>query len=316
MISTPTLFVLGAGASIPYGFPSGARLREVICRMLHGPDFNFRCDQVAPFGFEPADVKRFVKAFLYSSIQSIDAFLARRTEFSSLGKLLIASYIGAGESRESLFGTNNDDKWYHALWNAMLFDVHKIEELASNRVRFVSFNYDRSLECFLHEATKNAYGVEDEIAIREWSKLAILHVYGSLGKFCFQPMNDGRIYRSELSQQDLAIASSGIRVIPEARDDDDNFALARNWFDWATRIYFLGFGFDPLNIRRLDLASVIEAINPQQRKLTTVYASTFGLTDAEASVGKAALCAGHQKFHLGNPSWKNLQFIREYALLP
>jgi hypothetical protein len=31
MITKPTLFILGAGASIPYGFPSGWDLRNRIC---------------------------------------------------------------------------------------------------------------------------------------------------------------------------------------------------------------------------------------------------------------------------------------------
>ncbi|WP_156096076.1 hypothetical protein [Methanobacterium sp. SMA-27] len=37
MIKTPTVFVLGAGASIPYGYPSGEKLREEICHELEDP---------------------------------------------------------------------------------------------------------------------------------------------------------------------------------------------------------------------------------------------------------------------------------------
>jgi hypothetical protein len=34
MIRTPTVLVLGAGASQPYGFPSGAELAESVCRHI------------------------------------------------------------------------------------------------------------------------------------------------------------------------------------------------------------------------------------------------------------------------------------------
>lgn len=32
MINTPTVFILGAGASVPYGYPTGASLRASIIR--------------------------------------------------------------------------------------------------------------------------------------------------------------------------------------------------------------------------------------------------------------------------------------------
>ena len=37
MIETPTLFVLGAGASKPYGYPTGPELRsEIVPTLFHG----------------------------------------------------------------------------------------------------------------------------------------------------------------------------------------------------------------------------------------------------------------------------------------
>ena len=36
MIETPTVLVLGAGASMPFGFPSGKRLVALICDLLNG----------------------------------------------------------------------------------------------------------------------------------------------------------------------------------------------------------------------------------------------------------------------------------------
>jgi hypothetical protein len=36
MITTPTVFILGAGASKPYGFPDGAGLREALLQGVIG----------------------------------------------------------------------------------------------------------------------------------------------------------------------------------------------------------------------------------------------------------------------------------------
>src|SRR5262245_54283975 len=85
MIRTETVFVLGAGASEPYGFPTSATLRRWIC------DSNLRKQMLVRPLADKCGIKddltlNFCNAFHNSAINSIDAFLAKRSEYTDIGK--------------------------------------------------------------------------------------------------------------------------------------------------------------------------------------------------------------------------------------
>ena len=107
------------------------------------------------------------------------------------------------------------------------------------------------MEYFLHLATKNTFGVDDEKAQQALQELEVLHVYGNLGNFHYLPRAGARQYFDVLNHEALHTAANGIQIIPEARNDGEAFKGARNLCAEAVNIGFLGFGFDPLNIDRL-----------------------------------------------------------------
>lgn len=76
MIDRPTVFVLGAGASAPYGFPLGRPLLEKVARRFTkgSNEFTQALEQV---GFEFDWMHRFGKELLTCGRSSIDAFLKR-----------------------------------------------------------------------------------------------------------------------------------------------------------------------------------------------------------------------------------------------
>jgi hypothetical protein len=151
-------------------------------------------------------------------------------------------------------------------------------------VRFITFNYDRSLEFFLHESTKGTYVLNDGAAYNNWSRLQVMHVYGSVGDFDFaNPANPPRPYSTEINPRTLGAAAGGITIIPEGRDEASVFKTARKWFDWAQHVYILGFGFDRLNCERLGFWSVLEADRPINKKLPAIVATVVGLTPVEVT---------------------------------
>ena len=85
------------------------------------------------------------------------------------------------------------------------------------------------------------------------------------------------------------------------------------WFDWAERVCFLGFSFDPLNVRRLGLADVIRTKVAKGQALP-VFASVYGLTAAEVGAAARGVCDG-RAFNSGHRQWKNLETLREFGLL-
>jgi len=101
MIREGTVFIIGAGASAPYGFPVGSGFRDDIC-------LNFRKD-IEKFGVSSIDVldmleqaDEFVERFRKSQIL-IDKWLSLNRRFENIGKLAIVNSIVKHEKLEELF---------------------------------------------------------------------------------------------------------------------------------------------------------------------------------------------------------------------
>jgi hypothetical protein len=291
MIRRKTVFVLGAGASKPYGLPLGAELRKYICQ--GGSQHNLAQVFYEHCGISRHETERFCGLFMRSGRGSIDAFLANRSDLSTLGKLAIAYELCIKEIPDTVFRIENTDNWYSTLWDKMVEDVTSGLDISRNKVRFVTFNYDRSLELFFHEASKSNFNLDEKNAYQAWSRIEILHVYGSLGKLDSENPLTFRPYTPEITGQSLQIAANGIKVIPESREEDDrDFLLAQDWFAWAEEIVFLGFGFDSLNVKRLGLHGVMVRLNLEKRPLPRIWASVHLKTASEQAVIYEALCNG------------------------
>lgn len=291
---------------MPYGFPSGAQLRHKLCSSAPGGALKKH------FGIDELKVFSFSRAFLMSRQPSIDTFLAKRDDLVEIGKLCIAVTLCSLEQASSLFKPDCDDDWYLPLWSAMQDDAHAPASIATNPVRFVTFNYDRSLECFLLEAIKNSFRATDEESARVCSRISIQHVYGQLGAFRWHDGSTGRVYAYGNTADDIEAAAKDIRVIPETREDDSTFQAVRASVEWAEQICILGFGFDPLNMQRLALHSVFEWLTERGKKPPPVFASTYGMTPAEvARVGQAYFSRTN---FIPFPH-KNLMTLRESGVL-
>jgi len=313
MIKIPTVLVLGAGASMPYGLPSGASLRDAICIGALDEKSALAGFLRAECGIGDNERTAFGRALLGSRLLSIDTFLSRRSEFARIGKQCIAFELCRQESAYSLTRLGNDDDWYSYLWDILTFGAHDAAHLRNNRLRIVTFNYDRSLEYMLHEATKHTFRLDDAAALAAWRLIGIRHVYGQLGDFDVSLSASARPYNGDAGVASVNVAATGIRVVPEARTDDDVFNLARRWFADAQQIIFLGFGFDPLNVERLGLADVISHLSDQNSPVPTVFASVLGKTPTEIRLINQTLCPPPGNFVVeGN---RNLMALRNWSVL-
>src|SRR5262245_39612944 len=97
-----TVFVLGAGASIPYGFPSAPGLRHLICTETTRPG-DPRHAILMEMDFTYEEVEQFRVALARSWASSIDMFLSTRKRFWEVGKAAIALTIATFENHNSLF---------------------------------------------------------------------------------------------------------------------------------------------------------------------------------------------------------------------
>src|SRR5260221_3687649 len=160
MITTPTVFVLGAGASVDFDFPVGkALLNQVVASLRSSSTIR---EHVLAAGFSPKDVEDFANALRFSAEVSIDAFLEKRPAFMNIGKAAMAAALINCENTEHIFSERGGLNWLQYLIGKM--QGPSFEAFAENRVTFVTFNYDRVLEHYLCTALENAWGkTQDEV---------------------------------------------------------------------------------------------------------------------------------------------------------
>ena len=182
MITKPTVLILGAGASTPFGFPSGEELVSRILEYLEGGHPARDVLSHAIRALEPSrTIDEFHEALFYSGRMSIDAFLEHNSQFLEVGKMAIASVLVPLENERTLFSASSN--WYKLLFKYL---NTRFDEFAENKLSILTYNYDRSLEQFLLTALRYAYqGMKDEY-VHCWdqlSRIPIVHLHGSLGEF-------------------------------------------------------------------------------------------------------------------------------------
>lgn len=299
------VFVLGAGASCPYGYPSGARLREWICLPGGFKDsyFNYRYQRDIDRAKENRlPIDGFIKAFSKSSKQSIDLFMATNPKLAPTAKYVIAFVTFKAEERsqfreeakiaqESYSSSPYRDRakdflakgyfqgedWYLYLFNRLTASLIKpdvLPDFSDDKIAFITFNYDRSLEHFLYESLSNSF---KEVPVAEiiqcLKKLKILHVYGQIVPLKWQDSEQGVDYKPQITEPLLQKSVANIKTIYEQKESPE-LRDAQQLLTQAEQIFFLGFGYAPENMEVLGLPGII---SPQ----CLVYGTGFNLIPEE-----------------------------------
>lgn len=267
MITIPTVFVLGAGASVPYGFPTGKRLRDDICKHFKHELETLIEEVGSPTGVEVMgkEAGSFARIFYESSTTSIDLFLARNQEFSEIGKKAIVLNILKAEKnsrfREDAEGENQD--WYSHLFENMTRELIKPESynlFGKNEISFITFNYDRSLEHFLYKSLSNSFrSIPEEKITAELKKIPIFHVYGKVDKLPWEERPKTRHnlgYGGHYGLDIIQRMTGNIRLIHERSNENDRDMIQT--ISQARRVFFLGFGYATENLNILDIPKVLD----------------------------------------------------------
>lgn len=268
MVKTPTVLVLGAGASQPFGFPTGTELYASACEFLSDP--KSRVSQALVRAEIDQDVlDYFAEALRHFGGRSVDQLIQDQPDFDVVGRATIAAILARRELDGPLF-TVAGAHWYKDLFDRLRPDPgYPFEAIADNRLSVVTFNYDRSLEHFLFTVIKTSLGHgRDAEAASLARSIPIVHVYGSLGEYPFDRPDDGVPYGPLNLPLNLPRIAAGIQLLDPTRKGrlDEAHDLLRE----AKRVAFLGFGFDPLNLDRIRSAWDGES------GLPVCYATTVG----------------------------------------
>jgi len=259
MINKATVLILGAGASCPYGFPTGLQLKAHICKALLGLDtstydvnremtfvndmelywalknlpLETDPDHINYLKHEPdkvdSEIKKFVRGFaedlMLSPDASIDAFLEHHPDYEDIGHRAIASVLLPYETQASLFDswldkwTDSTNKEQH--WYQYFFPRlnSTLENFGNNDIAVVTFNYDRSFEYFLLRAIRAKYKGIDWQEAKQ--KLRTIPIIHLYGKL-------GSLTPSEVDS-DPPVGYGGVEKIPST----GTFLLSREKIDQA-----------------------------------------------------------------------------------
>ncbi len=275
MITKNTVFILGAGASSTYGFPTGNDLTSTITANLRPLKRNQKRLGIdwliflqSEFGIPEQEIHAFQSQLNLSKI-SVDAFLEYRPEFLNVGKLAIALALISAEHENKLFNAKRN--WLDYL--RLKLDA-PFNEFGNNKISFINFNYDRSLEQYLFTVLRNTYGKSDDECSEQINKIPILHVHGRIGALPWQK-GKARLYDNQITTESVRLASDQIIVMSEGQKTSPVFQRAFNLLSDAheNRIYFLGFGYHDLNLERLR----INEIEKKAKVKPFAYGTSYGL---------------------------------------
>ena len=275
-MSAPVVFVLGAGASVDLGFPTGIGLRDHIVQDLswahaspHRVGDRTSRMRLVLTGNQPfADAAALIESEMRSR-NSVDHYLLSRShqpEVVTLGKLAILNIIRLHELGSTLRFRQDVMKtdvfmntWMGRLLSHLLAGVsaERPEELF-DPVAFINFNYDRSLEHFFYHAVQRALTLSPAKAKAVMERLIVHRPYGSVGPLPWQQPGGPDFEEGVPQLTEAAISSLKTYCdLPDMREGQKEWSAL---MAEAQMVVFLGFGFDPQNVAILGRSAGARAI--------------------------------------------------------
>lgn len=319
MFDRLTTLVIGAGASCELDFPSGAGLISQIIEFLNRDNrnafgfsnFDIIDDLQAIAQANGTSPQKTSTPFLHAAdaileglfwSRSIDNFLFThrdKEQLVSLGKAAIAnrilkaefeSSLMTGDSRMSaqrharqptLKDANFRKSWFVPFLRLLMSQVVWSEFAQSlKNVRFVIFNYDRSVEQALYMAVQEHFGVSAELAAESLREVQFLHPYGDLGILPWQSSNDESVpFGGGITRPNSFEIGKKLQTFTESIDSL-RVAEVRKAVAEAETLIFLGFGY---------LQQNLQLITSGKHNASKVLATTYGISPADYPTVRNAL---------------------------
>lgn len=246
-----TTFILGAGASIPYGFPTWRALSEGLLSQQMAETFH-------EAGFADEDISAFREKYGLSGSTSIDDFLMYNDKFREIGSFGISRIIADSENLSDLMQNENvPSRWYGQLFSKLAsripyplndcFGQDLSEEVAWNL--FITFNYDRSIETFFWNRMVHGMGCGEQFANQMILGCRFVHPHGMIGRYGWE--SQGLDYGK--TQRHSWLKGCHVTTIQIPKSPFYGRDVLDLIHQLPSRICFLGFGFHELNLQRLHL---------------------------------------------------------------
>jgi hypothetical protein len=260
MITRPITIILGAGASNNYGLPIGTGLvKDILSNVDAASDELSMIARVS--GQSSERLKAFRQNLEQSQISTIDSWLEKNPDFRPIGKMAVCTAILLREDLTNLAGD-----WYGTLWNRMTNGLNTLADFRSlNKLRIITYNYDRSLEYFLYGAIQGTYGASPQEAAEAVQHMPIVHIHGMSGKpdWFNEGAPEGKCPYGVMEAmghaevwQKAAMIYEQIHLAFESQDPVKQHMsgpalTVRSYMEGAEEIHFIGFGFHRQNLEKI-----------------------------------------------------------------
>src|SRR5262245_2637420 len=249
MITKPTTFIVGAGASQPYGLPVGRKLKSEAIEQLNEPNNDvFRLIRIAlntkDASFKDSrlavkHIEYFLEHLKEHPGDSIDEFLEdRRNEpiVVSIGRAVIAVLLG-GALKSGVKALPTETDWLREVIRTMRINAATPDEFVekNNQLRFVTFNFDTIIEQRLPRFIHQLYGGSSTKALPQ-----VIHVHGQLQDVPQEPFLLSGHHISSLWVQWIIQTMDRINVTSDTIEESI-LSEARAAISTASVVHFTGF---------------------------------------------------------------------------
>lgn len=266
------VFVLGAGASKPYGLPTATELANFIM-----------ADPVVEIGERFSDERKqlardlshkYARKFRMAGLDTIDEFVSHHPDLQDWARQIIALKLLKPQryvTRTGSLGAN----WYRWLANHFL-DNHKF----ARQIDIVTFNYDLTLELALTQMLCGRSSLSLRDAWELVDHAPIHHVYGRLKDSraldLLQALMDELPGDESVAHEELADAGSEILVMPKngVLSESEDLEEARLVMYEADIVVFVGFGYHETNLKQLGITHANHGWKGRERQL---FGTAYGL---------------------------------------
>jgi hypothetical protein len=273
----PKTFIIGAGASKTYNFPTGNELivllRETISDRYGDTTKQFLKSNL---GISNKTLNYFIEK-CNSSMFSIDRFLSSHpdsNEILNLGKFLITKTLLLKQHEFiSVQDQKRDGAWIEYLLSKLYVQAnYKIDEFIKQQVYFVTFNYDMLLELYIWKFIYTNTNLTKDEAQEQANKIfktRIVHIHGQIAKSNYSEIG---VHASN----DVALLNmNGIQILTET-SSQDVLQSANDMISKSVEINFLGFGYLFDNLDKLEIPKLRDQYNDR-----IIRGTSYGLRGAE-----------------------------------